>query len=246
MADYNGVTLPDIPAEALVEYPYAIIVSMTQEGTTQYALLALPSEVIYLPADKNSEGVDLMLCLGYNGLVYGYADGEWVLEGEYGENFAFPSGTLGTTTYTLAWANHNVMYGEEDSEGNVTVGEEVYLAGTGVVLPPDEYSITREDVVFLADQTRRLTGGTGKLGFAEIKSGLESVSGEPTLQDKTITENGTYTADEGYDGLGTVTVELNAVVLADNERIYQVGTAASTLDMSGLSFASSAVGTLSG
>lgn len=28
------------------------------------------------------------------------------------------------------------------------------------------------------------------------------------LQDKTITENGTYTADSGYDGLGSVTVEV--------------------------------------
>ena len=30
----------------------------------------------------------------------------------------------------------------------------------------------------------------------------------PTLQDKTVTENGTYTADSGYDGLGTVTVNV--------------------------------------
>ena len=28
------------------------------------------------------------------------------------------------------------------------------------------------------------------------------------LQDKTVTENGTYTADSGYDGLGTVTVQV--------------------------------------
>jgi hypothetical protein len=30
----------------------------------------------------------------------------------------------------------------------------------------------------------------------------------PNLQDKTITENGTYTADSGYDGLGSVTVNV--------------------------------------
>lgn len=33
-----------------------------------------------------------------------------------------------------------------------------------------------------------------------------NVQVEPTLQDKTITVNGAITADEGYDGLGTVTV----------------------------------------
>lgn len=33
-------------------------------------------------------------------------------------------------------------------------------------------------------------------------------TGEPNLQDKTITENGTFTADDGYDGLGSVTVDV--------------------------------------
>ena len=33
-------------------------------------------------------------------------------------------------------------------------------------------------------------------------------TGNPVLQDKTITENGTYTADGGYDGLGMVTVDV--------------------------------------
>lgn len=32
--------------------------------------------------------------------------------------------------------------------------------------------------------------------------------GDPTLQDKTITANGTYTADDGYDGLGEVQVNV--------------------------------------
>jgi hypothetical protein len=32
---------------------------------------------------------------------------------------------------------------------------------------------------------------------------------EPNLQDKTITSNGKHTADSGYDGLGTVTVNVN-------------------------------------
>ena len=36
----------------------------------------------------------------------------------------------------------------------------------------------------------------------------EKVVQEIVLQDKTITENGTYSADEGYDGLGSVTVDV--------------------------------------
>lgn len=52
--------------------------------------------------------------------------------------------------------------------------------------------------------------------ITQIKTALNGkVSGggavvEPTLQDKTITENGTYTADSGYDGLGTVTVSVES------------------------------------
>ena len=43
---------------------------------------------------------------------------------------------------------------------------------------------------------------------------------EISLQDKIVTENGTYTADSGYDGLGTVTVavpeiEVNTCYVGD-------------------------------
>ena len=42
-----------------------------------------------------------------------------------------------------------------------------------------------------------------------IKTALEGkASATVRLQNKTITENGTYTADSGYDGLGNVTVEV--------------------------------------
>lgn len=47
--------------------------------------------------------------------------------------------------------------------------------------------------------------------ISELKTTLEGkAAGGVTInnQDKTITENGTYTADEGYTGLGTVTVDV--------------------------------------
>jgi hypothetical protein len=46
--------------------------------------------------------------------------------------------------------------------------------------------------------------------ISELKTTLETKAAGVTInnQDKTITENGTYTADEGYTGLGTVTVEV--------------------------------------
>lgn len=41
-------------------------------------------------------------------------------------------------------------------------------------------------------------------GYSQV-----TVSVSPTLQNKSVTENGTYTADQGYDGLGTVTVNVS-------------------------------------
>lgn len=55
------------------------------------------------------------------------------------------------------------------------------------------------DILAYAIQKKLLgSGGTG--GGGESKP--------ITLQDKTFTENGTYTADEGFDGLGVVVVEV--------------------------------------
>ena len=42
----------------------------------------------------------------------------------------------------------------------------------------------------------------------EISAKLEGAEVQPTLQDKTATENGTVTPDEGYDGLSSVTVNV--------------------------------------
>ena len=71
----------------------------------------------------------------------------------------------------------------------------------------------------------------------QIKTALEGkVAGgggstAPVLQDKTITENGTYTADSGYDGLGTVIVDVPETELQEKSvTITQNGTSEVTPD----------------
>ena len=65
----------------------------------------------------------------------------------------------------------------------------------------------------IAEAIRLKTGKNNSMTISEMANEIEkiAVSGdnvEIKLQDKTITENGTYTADSGYNGLGTVTVNV--------------------------------------
>ena len=50
-------------------------------------------------------------------------------------------------------------------------------------------------------------GGTLNTAGTYCESDIEII---PKLQDKTVTESGTVTADEGYVGLGSVTVEVTS------------------------------------
>lgn len=62
----------------------------------------------------------------------------------------------------------------------------------------------------IANAIRTKTGNTGALTLEQMASEVEGIStGVPiNNQNKTITQNGTYTADEGFTGLGTVSVNV--------------------------------------
>lgn len=73
--------------------------------------------------------------------------------------------------------------------------------------------------------------GTGALTLSGLPAAIQALpDAETKLQDKTITENGTYRADSDYDGLGIVTVEVEgggsaipepyATYIAEAEEVY--------------------------
>ena len=65
----------------------------------------------------------------------------------------------------------------------------------------------------IQDIANAIRGKTGKTDSLLVSAMAEEIEGittksDPVLQDKTVTENGEVVADEGYDGLGTVTVDV--------------------------------------
>lgn len=173
--EVNGVTLPDIPSDVLEQYPYAIIVecsALAGSDEDYFVMYATQVPFTVSPMAVNGEG-DVLIA---NNLI-SYLDGEcfaggteWSNQSENGPgSVQIPLIVADTEYCTIDWSNHDIY--EFDADGNVT--DTIYFPSS--VSHPSEYSIPHDDVVFLADQTRRLTGATGSMGFQEIKDGLESV-----------------------------------------------------------------------
>lgn len=55
-------------------------------------------------------------------------------------------------------------------------------------------------------------------GYDAIEQLSLSVAVNPILQNKTVTENGSYTADQNYDGLGTVIVNVQGSTINNQDK----------------------------
>lgn len=68
-----------------------------------------------------------------------------------------------------------------------------------------------EKLSAIAAAIRAKTGKAEKLSLDQMPkeiAGIDSGGADPVLQEKTITENGFYMPDDGYDGLSGVTVNV--------------------------------------
>lgn len=71
-----------------------------------------------------------------------------------------------------------------------------------------EKQLQTKSYTFQQNATLELTPDSGYDGFNQVNLNIQVSGGSVNNQDKTITENGTYTADQGYTGIGTATVNV--------------------------------------
>lgn len=73
----------------------------------------------------------------------------------------------------------------------------------------DKYlSIKNTTLTSIADAIRAKTNKTDSIYVSDMANEISNIESEINLQDKTITENGEYTSDAGFDGLGKVLVNI--------------------------------------
>ena len=121
--------------------------------------------------------------------------------------------------FIAAWSVKSDLYsgGVKGSIMNTDSGSTM-LGGLDVAIDNESVDLLSARIYCPDDSTIRVgtdkTDYGGQFGentqYAWVAvSGMKNVSApEPVLQDKTITENGEYTADEGFDGLGKVLVDV--------------------------------------
>lgn len=137
-----------------------------------------------------------------------------------------PSGpTKSDTVFNAKLTGIDVRYTAKDKFPTDS-GYTAYLAFVDIIIAPvsaelpDDYQITRTTMDDIAEEVQRITGATGKLSTAQIVTALQGIN--TSLQSKTVTptnESQTVTADSGYYGLSSVTVE---EISEDNEHVAEI------------------------
>lgn len=184
--EYNGqtVTLPDIPADVLAEYPYWTICTCTHInlGLRHYSLavdktqFGFVSEQLATPLGAQC---NIIGALGYGVLYFVEPGGtEWELGDEESApviNFECEAGKVDNNEYSIIASNHDIKVVESiDASYNVTWSDEIYFIGTHVEYE-SEYSAPSTWFVAMADQARRLSGVNQRYDRDEMLGVFEGV-----------------------------------------------------------------------
>jgi len=126
-----------------------------------------------------------------------------------------PSGTYQTKNITISANGSQTITPDQgyDAIDEITITTQV-----------PQKQLQSKTYNFNTNQTVELTPDTGYDGFDIITLTINVPGQQINNQDKTITENGTYTADSGYTGLGEVTVNVPSQINNQNKTIIENGT----------------------
>ena len=219
----NGVALPDIPADVLEQYPYAVM--FHRDETDGWVLAVAVSEYAYLLGDlidTSMEGLRVVTSSGAGASFSCYQDSTaWnqTATHEAGKNLI----TIGSvnvetgvesTTMAVVWANHDIyeVTSIDFSTGEFVTGD-IYFSNSEAEEEPEEtkpprYSIATAILDAVARQIMRLTDSTEKVKPEEFEPKLEGINIQ--LKELTVTateEVQTITPPSGVYGFSKVIVE---------------------------------------
>lgn len=170
---YNGVLLPEIPAEALAEYPYVVIVKTSNEEYIEY----FGSEYYFAFSDeKYCYGTysDGLVILGHTGTpycltcTYDMDSDSFVPQDE----LSMATIPLMENYFTLVWSNHDMdMYVDDKPTG------EIYRAASDPVpFEEKKYEIKESTLKAIADSIRTKTGKTDLITPENMPSEIDGIS----------------------------------------------------------------------
>ena len=182
----NGVTLPDIPAEAKDYSHFLVFASPNEDGSKNYMLIGFSGECLVVkdtsPLDPTMPDVyPYWMYLPKPVILYETVrDGEWVYDSEATgtgyQKMSIPCMTIemggAVEEYNIFWADHVIMEATLDDSG-VPVSTGVQYYPTEV--KPDRVSIGRSLVDGFATQVQRLTGTTDQMNAVQIQEKLSAV-----------------------------------------------------------------------
>ena len=177
----NGVTLPDIPADVLAQYPYAILLHITLSSTSGdviYMLIFGSTPFVQVSASLIGAISDNIFSSGA-----GYRLSALSGENEWTNGTELENGSVGGQlgefagdVYTLVWANHDVYtaVAADESTGEITAGTEIYFPNSEAS-HSERVSIGRSLVDGYAREVQRLTGTTDQMNAIQIREKLSAV-----------------------------------------------------------------------